>query len=135
MKRAKVVLDITSDATEGGVLKGLDRAALILNLYAQAGIERDEGVALAIVLHGKATPFALSDEAYKKRHPDAAKNPNLELIRDLKKHGATVYVCAQSLARNGYAKEDVASEITVATSAIIANINLQNQGYACVPFH
>ena len=38
---SKIVLDITSDSKSGSVIKGFDRAALILNQYTQvhAGIE------------------------------------------------------------------------------------------------
>jgi hypothetical protein len=43
---AKVVLDITSDEKLGSVLKGFDRAALILNQYTQAGA----GEVLSIVV-------------------------------------------------------------------------------------
>ncbi|QDU93581.1 DsrE family protein [Lignipirellula cremea] len=136
---SKVVIDITSGDRTGDVLKGLGRAALVLNLFAQAGVE--DSCKVAIVLHGAATSAALSHQAYAAHTPVAndvsriATNPDLELIRRLRQAGAEVYVCGQAMAKRGYAVKDAAPEVTVAVSAAIVNINLQNAGYAILTFH
>lgn len=127
---AKVVIDVVSDKKEGDNIKALDRAALITNQYADA----DAPIKMTVVLHGPATKAALSDAAYQK-HGDAAKNPDLELIRALKKQGVEVFVCGQALAHKKYAMSEVAPEVTVATSAAAVNIQRQQDGYSFIPFH
>ncbi|GAA5510950.1 hypothetical protein Rcae01_06462 [Novipirellula caenicola] len=138
---SKVLLDITSDAKSGSVIKGFDRAALILNQYSEAGAGMDNGFKMAIILHGPATKAALSDTGYGK-HTDPYlnakgknKNPNLELIGKLKEAGVKIYVCGQALAHHGFATSDVASDVEVAVSAATVNINSQMDGYAYLPFH
>ncbi|QDU15070.1 DsrE/DsrF-like family protein [Gimesia maris] len=138
---SKVLLDITSDEKSGGIIKGLDRAALILNQYTQAGAGTDNGFKMALVLHGPATKAALSHEAYKKHSKPYArslgtdKNPNLKLLQELKNHGVEIFVCAQALAHHGYAGDEVAKPVRIAVSAATVNINKQMEGYAYIPFH
>jgi len=140
-KNSKVLLDIISDKKSGKVITGFDRAALILNQYTQAQAGTESGFKMAIILHGPATLAALGDEGYAKhsqpyaKAQGAGKNPNLELIRQLKKAGVEIYVCGQALAHHGYATSDVAPEVTVAVSAATVNINLQMDGYAQILFN
>jgi intracellular sulfur oxidation DsrE/DsrF family protein len=140
-KNAKVLLDITSNETTGGVLKGFDRAALISNQYAQADVGPKQGMKMAIILHGAATKAALTDDAYTRHSSSYARqaglegNPNLALIQRLKEVGVEVYVCAQALAHHGLATEEVAPAVTVAVSAATVNINKQMDDYAYIPFH
>lgn len=131
-KDSKVLLDLTSDERKGAVLKGLDRAALLVNLYEQAGVGPSEGFELAVVLHGSATQAVLKDEAYA-RHGHATKNPNLALIRQLKAAGVELYVCGQALARRHYRTDEVAPEVAVAVSAAVVHINKQMDGYVLAP--
>jgi intracellular sulfur oxidation DsrE/DsrF family protein len=63
------------------------------------------------------------------------KNPNLELIRELKTCGVEVFVCGQSLARNKYASADVASDVTIAVAALTVNANKQQDGYSYLSIH
>lgn len=137
---SKVLLDVTSDKKSGSVIKAFDRAALILNQYAQAGAGTDNGFKMALILHGPATKAALSDEAFA-RHTNsylkdkgAAKNPNLKLLGELKKAGVKIYVCGQALAHHGFATDEVASPVEVAVSAATVNINLQMDGYVVITF-
>lgn len=139
-KNSKVILDITSDSKSGSVIKGFDRAALILNQYSEAGAGMDDGFRMAIILHGPATKSALSHEGYA-RHTNPyltdkgkTKNPNLELLARLKNAGVEIFVCGQALAHHGMATGDVAPEVQVAVSAATVNINLQMDGYAYIPF-
>jgi intracellular sulfur oxidation DsrE/DsrF family protein len=140
-KNSKVLLDIISDKKSGKVITGFDRAALILNQYTQAKAGTENGLKLAIILHGPATQAALGDEGYAKhtqpyaKDQGAGKNPNLDLIRQLKKAGVEIYVCGQALAHHGYGTDEVAPEVTVAVSAATVNINLQMDGYAYIPFN
>lgn len=139
-KDSKVLIDITSDGKSGSVIKGFDRAALILNQYTQAGAGMKNGFKMAIILHGPATKAALTDESYAKHtnpyitDKGKTKNPNLALMAKLKKSGVEIFVCGQALAHHGYATSEVASEVKVAVSAATVNINLQMDGYAYIPF-
>jgi intracellular sulfur oxidation DsrE/DsrF family protein len=132
-KGVKVVFDITAEGKPEETLKGLETVARYLNLNALAG-HAPTDVRLALVLHGPAVKGALADAAYASK-TGAAKNPNLALARELKKHGVEVFVCGQSLARNRFARSDVAAEFTVAASAMTVNVNKQHDGYAYLFIH
>lgn len=139
-KGSKVIIDIASGEMEGGVFKGLDRAALILNEYARSEAGIDNDFKMAIILHGKATKAALTHEAYA-RHASSymkdlgkTENPHLALVRQLSGAGVNVYVCGQNMAHFNYATTDIAPEVTMVDSAATASINLQTGGYAYIPF-
>lgn len=140
-ENSKVVIDITSDETANGVIKGLDRAALISNQYAHAGVGPRESMKMVIILHGKATKAALSDDAYVQesssylRQAGLKGNPNLKLMKKLAEAGVEIFVCGQALAHHGFAASEVASPARVAVSAATVNINHQMNGYAYLPFH
>jgi len=130
---AKIIFDITADGKPEELNKGLESVARYLNLNAEAGFKPADAK-LALVLHGPATKAALSDSAYEK-HTAAKKNPSLELIQELKACGVEVFVCGQALARNKFAPADVASEVSVAVSAMTVNVNKQQDGYSYVSIH
>jgi intracellular sulfur oxidation DsrE/DsrF family protein len=130
-KGAKVVFDITAEAKVEEVNKGLERAARLLNLYAAAGLG-DGDVQVAVVLHGEATRAALADKPYAARFGTKG-NPNLPLLRELKKAGVEVYVCGQALHYKKYPASEVAEEATVALAALTAVVNKQAEGYAPIP--
>jgi intracellular sulfur oxidation DsrE/DsrF family protein len=130
---AQVVFDIVGEGKPDEVHPGLERVARYLNLHGLAGHgARDRKVAL--VLHGQATPAALRDEAYA-RKTKVAKNPNGQLLRQLKAAGVELFVCGQSLARSGFPAGQAAPELTVAVSAMTVAVNKQLDGYAYLPVH
>jgi intracellular sulfur oxidation DsrE/DsrF family protein len=130
-KGAKAVFDITADAKPGDVNAGLEQVARLLNLYGAAELTARD-VKIAAVLHGEADKAVLSDAAYAARFKVAA-NPNLPLIRDLKKAGVEVFVCGQSLHALGFKAEEVAKEAQVADAALLVLLNKQMDGYAYIP--
>jgi intracellular sulfur oxidation DsrE/DsrF family protein len=130
-KGAKAVFDVTADAKPGEVNKGLEQVARLLNLYGTAGLKAGD-VKLAAVCHGAADTAVLSDAAYHARFKLAA-NPNLPLIRALKKAGVEVFVCGQSLHDLGFKAEEVAEAVPVADSAMLVLVNKQTDGYAYIP--
>lgn len=130
---AKIVFDITAASQPDEVQRGIEAVARYLNLNAQAGLAPSD-VRLALVLHGEATRCALNDEAYA-RAAGAAANPNLPLLRELRKHGVELFVCGQSLARKKIPSRDVAKELTIAVSAMSVNVNKQLDGYAYLAIH
>jgi intracellular sulfur oxidation DsrE/DsrF family protein len=130
-KGAKAIFDITADAKPGAVNKGLEHVAGLLNMYGAAGL-RARDVQIAAVFHGDADKVVLSDAAYLARFKLSA-NPNLPLIRALKKAGVEVFVCGQSLHELGFQAEEVAEEVPVADSAMLVLVNKQTDGYAYIP--
>ena len=84
------------------------------------------------MFHGEADKAILSDAAYAARYKVAA-NPNLPLIRDLKKMGVEVFVCGESLHDLGFKAEEVAEDVLVADSAMLVLVNKQTDGYAYIP--
>ena len=129
----KILLDFVADDTKDGVVKGLNRAATITNLYALGDEGSGRGLKLAVVIHGAATKAVLSDEAYA-RHVEGSKtNPNRALIEQLHAAGVELYVCGQALAHAKYATTDVLPEVKVAVSAATAAVNKQLDGYVYVP--
>ena len=130
-KGAKAVFDITADAEPGKVNKGLEQVARLLNLYGAAGLKAGD-VKIAAVCHGAADKAVLRDAAYLARFKLTV-NPNLPLIRDLKKAGVEVFVCGQSLHDLGFKVEEVADEVPVADSAMLVLVNKQADGYAYIP--
>jgi intracellular sulfur oxidation DsrE/DsrF family protein len=130
---AKVIFDIAGEGKPGEVHPGLERVARYLNLHGLAGQRPDE-VTIALVLHGGATKAALRDGDYAEE-THAARNPNLELLRQLQAAGVELFVCGQSLARSGYRIEQAAPELTVAVSAMTVTVNKQLDGFAYLPVH
>ena len=129
---AKVVFDIAAAAKPGDVNKGLERAARLLNLYAAAGLA-DGDVTVALVLHGDATGAALNDKTYA-AHFGTKDNPNLVLLRELKKAGVNpLRLRHWALHYKKFPAEEVADEITIALAALTVVINKQTDGYAVVP--
>ena len=128
---ARAVVDVTAGAEPGAANPGLDRAAKVLNLYGAAGLTAGD-VKLAVVLHGAAVRAVLSDDSYR-ASAGRAVNPNLPLIRALRKAGVEVFVCGQALHAAGYTEADVADPVTVADSFLTVVINRQAAGYAYVP--
>ena len=128
---AKVLLDITVDSKPAEVNKGLERAARLLNLYGTAGM-RAQDVKIALVLHGEATKSVLNDRAYQARH-EVDHNPNLPLIRELRKQGVEVLVCGQALSSKGYPDADVADGVSIAAAALTALANKQADVLAYLP--
>jgi hypothetical protein len=130
---AKVILDITGDNEADKVTKGVDRAALLINLHADADVD-PEAIRATIIIHGKATRAVLTHEAYA-RHTKASKNPNLKVFKDLRQAGVEIFVCGQALAHQKLALEDVSENVAVAASASTVLIDHQMDGDAYIPFH
>jgi intracellular sulfur oxidation DsrE/DsrF family protein len=130
-KGAKAVFDATADTKPGEVNRGLEQVARLLNLYGAAGLTAWD-VKIAAVCHGEADKAVLSDAAYAARFKVAA-NPNLPLIRELKKAGVELFVCGQSLHDLGFKAEEVADDVPVADSAMLVLVNKQTDGYAYIP--
>lgn len=108
----------------------LDRVARAVNLYVAAGVPLDH-LKFVAVAYGPATAIVLDDAHYKQKFGVA--NPNLPVIRQLRKDGIDVAVCSQAVAENHYGYDWVSKDVTLALSGLTAIIDLQQQGYALMP--
>jgi SAM-dependent methyltransferase len=127
---AKVVFDVTTDSAPDAVNKGLERVARLLNLYGAAGMQATD-VQVAVVLHGHATRAALADDFYAPRF-GAERNPNLPLVRALRKAMVEIFVCGQALDARGFPESAVLPEVTVADAALTVIVNRQIDGFRLV---
>lgn len=128
----KLVIDLTSGAADPSALNpGLYRIARMLNLHALGGVPQ-ENIKVVAVIHSKATPTVLSDEAYRKHFE--ADNPDSELISALTKAGVDVHVCGQSLIARGYAGDKLHPDIIQSISAMTILTEYQLKGYALMSF-
>jgi intracellular sulfur oxidation DsrE/DsrF family protein len=128
----RIVFDIVVGAKKkGGVVPGLDKVARVINVFASAGLPPSK-LHLVAVLHGGATEAVLKAKAYLKRR--GRPNPDLKLIRALKKAGVKLYVCGQALAEHHIKHADVNPDFTIALSALTVVPTYQLRGYAFMPF-
>ena len=125
------VFDVSAAAEPGTVSRHLESAARFINMHARAGVPVDR-IQVAIVVHGGAGADLLQAEAYAARK-DGAENANLPLIAALLEHGVQIYLCSQSAAGMGLAKEDLIPGVQMALSAMTMNALLQQQGYTLNP--
>jgi intracellular sulfur oxidation DsrE/DsrF family protein len=128
----RVVFDTTAAAPAGKPNRGLENAARLVNLYAKEGLAASRPQ-IAVILHFHAMPAALSDAAHERA--GGGSNPNSELIEQLIANGVELWVCGQALVRGGHTPADVAPGVKVAYSAMVFNINRQQDGWASMGVH
>ena len=113
------------------VNRTLVSVARFLNMHGRNGVPV-ENMELAVVVHGAALKTMLRHEAYRSRYE--TDNPNLELVHRLSEAGVEFYVCGQSIAFGGVAKEELVKPARLALSAMTALTVLQAEGYALLPW-
>lgn len=130
--RWKAVFDVAGAPDEADASNyRLETVARYLNMHARAGVA-PEALEVAIVLHGKATRAALSDEAFRERFD--VPNPDADLLRRLAAVGVAVFVCGQSAAAYGYVPGDLADDVILSLSAMTVLVQLQSADYALIPW-
>lgn len=128
----KVLFDIKTEAKKPDeVNAGLSHMARFLNVMASAGV-KPESLEIVGVIHGAAGPVVLKNDIYKKKFK--VDNPNIQLIKALKKAGAKLYVCGQTLADDNYQHEWINPDIVLTLSALVDVPTFELQGYAYLPF-
>lgn len=131
-RKYKILMDIGKGPDDPSALnRNIESAARFLNMHSRNGIE-PENLKLAIVLHGSGIHSALNDEAYDEKF--LTRNPSKDLIKSLNNAGVHIYICGQSAAFNGYNKEDLLSETSMAVSAMTVHVRLQQEGYQAILF-
>ncbi len=128
----KVIFDVTRVSREKNkVNPGLDQVARFINVMASVGI-KPRDMELVAVIHGRATPVVLENIMFRMKY--LVDNPNLKLIKGLKKAGVKLHVCGQALAERKWSRNWVHPEINIALSAVEVISTFQLKGYICVPF-
>ena len=123
----RVVFDTTAAAPAGKPNRGLESAARLVNLYAKAGMAASHPQ-IAVILHFTAPAAARADAAHDRA--GGGSNPNRELVEKLLTNGVEIWVCGQSVIRGGHALSDILPGIRVAHSAMVFNMNRQQDGWA-----
>jgi hypothetical protein len=128
----KVLFDIKTGAKKPDDLNaGLNHMARFINIMALADI-KPESLEIVGVISGHAGPVILKNDIYRKKFK--VDNPNIELIKELKKAGAKIYVCGQWVSEADYQHGWINPEIDITLSALVAVPTFELQGYALIPF-
>ena len=126
----KAVFDAAAYSDQTTLNNTLVSVARFLNMHARNGVSL-ENMSLAVVAHGPALRALLTDSAFNARY--GIDNPNSELLEKLHAAGVSFYVCGQSIAFGGYDKQELASPVKLALSAMTMLTQLQSDGYALLP--
>jgi intracellular sulfur oxidation DsrE/DsrF family protein len=123
----KIAIDVTDrhkDSTT--VMSTLQEVARTYNLNVANGVKQ-KNLKIAVVIHGGAIYGILNEEAYQKKY--GTSNPNIEVIKAMKKEGIKFYVCGQILAFRQTDEADILKDIEITLSAKTALITLDQMGY------
>lgn len=124
----KVVFNVTKGATDKGQPNpGLNHLARAVNVFASAGVPLTH-LRFVAVIHGPATASVLDAKAYKAKFHTA--NPNLKLIKELRKAGVEIEVCGQALSEMHIEDGQVNSDVTITLSALADLAIYGQRGYA-----
>jgi len=127
----RVVFDVAANSGDvTSVNRKLTSVARLLNMQARNGVPV-ENMDIAVVIHGKALNNVLSHNAYRQRFD--TENPNHDLLVQLKEAGVRFYACGQSMAFGRIDKDELASPVEVALSAMTMLTVLQAEKYALLP--
>lgn len=112
------------------VSPSLDHIARTVNLYVAAGVPVSH-LKFVGIASGAATPLALDNAHYRAKF--GVDNPNLKLIKLLRKNGVDIAVCAQAVAEHGFKYDWVSSDVTLALSGLTTVTTLEHKGYSLMP--
>lgn len=128
----KAIFDASRAADKPGELApAINNAASELNAFGVAGVPAGK-VKLAIVFHGPAMAAILDDAHYRAKF--GVPNPNLPVLRQMKKAGTELFVCGQNLVADDVDPATLTPEVRIASDALIVLMTYQNDGYALIPF-
>ena len=128
----RAIFDATRPAEQPSQLvPALNMAGSELNALAATGVPL-KNAKFVVVFHGAAIDGILDEAHYRSKF--GVSNPNLKVIRALKKAGTEVFVCGQNLAFAGIDAKTLMPEVTVASDALIVLMTYQSDGYALLSF-
>lgn len=128
----KIIVEVATGSEKPEELNfALNNIARLMNLHAQSGIPL-RNIKVVAAVHGEAAYAVMNNEAYRKKFN--VDNPNLELLKELKKSGAELYICGQSLFARKIDRNTLAPEMNVALSMLTTVTTCQLKGYAFLKF-
>jgi intracellular sulfur oxidation DsrE/DsrF family protein len=123
----KIALDVADAISDSSQVMGtLREVARCYNLNIANGVPKRK-LTMAVVIHGGAIQGILNNEAYQEKF--GIPNPNIAVIKEMKKAGIEFYVCAQILAYRQVPEDHIMKEVDLAISAKTALITLDQMGY------
>ena len=127
----KVVFDIGKAASKVNEINPtLMVVARYLNTLAKNGVPADHRK-IAVVFHQDGTEIVQDNEAFKARN-HGQDNPNIALIRNLKKAGVDFRVCGQAVLAKKIDPKTIQPEIELDLWALTTLVNLELRGYVHV---
>jgi intracellular sulfur oxidation DsrE/DsrF family protein len=123
----KVLFDLAAPMKPTEKYAGLDAVARYVNTLAKFGVP-PEHRKVAIVFHQGSTDIVMNDAAFKSRY-EGQGNPNIEMIRALKRAGVELHVCGQAVRARKIDPATIQPEIQLDLWALTTIIELQSQGY------
>jgi len=134
--RPDVVYKAVYDARLGAddpaqLLPAIDMAGSELNAVAASGLP-PSNAKFAIVFHGDAVNGILNAAAFRKKF--AVDNPNLPVLEQMEKAGVELLVCGQYLAAEHIDPSALSPRVKVASDALLALMDFQENGYALLSF-
>lgn len=127
----KVSFDVYKMAQPGEVNRALDSVARFINMHVANGIKA-ENMQLAVVVHGSSVKEMTQKDFYQKQ--TGKDNANIELIKQLQKHGVEFFVCGQSATYYKVKNTELLAGVNMSLSAMTAHALLQQQGFTLNPF-
>lgn len=127
----KVVFDVAKAAPKiDEINPTLVVVAKYLNTLAKYGVPADHRK-LAVVFHQGGTEIVQDNDAFKARN-GGHDNPDIELIRELKKAGVDLRVCGQAVLALKIDPKTIQPEIELDLWALTTLVDLQLHGYVHV---
>jgi intracellular sulfur oxidation DsrE/DsrF family protein len=127
----KVVFDIGKAAPKiDEVNPGLISIARYFNTLAKNGVPADHRK-IVVVLHQGGTEMIVNNATFKARN-DGHDNPNIAMIRSMKKAGIDFRVCGQAVLGRKIELETIMPEIELDLWALTTIVNLELRGYVHV---
>jgi intracellular sulfur oxidation DsrE/DsrF family protein len=125
----KVLFDVRSAPPKPtDVNPVLETAARCLNTLAKLGVPASHRH-IAVIFHRGGTLVVLTNEEYKARN-HGQDNPNIAIVRALKRAGVDLHPCGQAALAMHIAPKDMQPEIQLDLWALTTIVNFEMRGYA-----
>lgn len=129
----RVVYQVSGDALQEGVDKGLFYARKLINTYGKQGIAAGQ-VHLHLVYHGTAIAAVVNPGARQRLKAATAGNPNRAILAELVQRGVQIELCEDTMRKKGVAPAELMPGVTLVVGAYPRLIDLQLQGFAYIKF-
>jgi len=124
----RLVCDVQDDDSKPGSAGGLKHLREIVRDYDSMGIPPSE-LNISAVFHGEAAHLMLRDEAYNTLMKRVDGNPDKSVILDLVERGVSIELCARTMKRNGWARDNILPEVKIVSGVCARVVELEHQGY------